>query len=95
MALITLANFAASLVQSSQSRTGTPDGNIFFDQANDRIELISVDDLATVIYTDPAHPSYTDGTTPVANPLDEAIGFGVETAGVQAKNAEWKTAANC
>ena len=75
MALITLSNFAASLVQSTQSRTGTPDGNIFFDQANDRIELISVDDLATVIYTDPAHPSYTDGTTPVANPLDEEDGI--------------------
>lgn len=75
MAQITLANFAASLVQSSVGRAGTPDGNIFFDQANDKIELISVDDLATVIYTDPGHPSYTDGTTPVANPLSQLDGI--------------------
>lgn len=46
--LITLSNFAALLVQSAQGRAGAPNGNIFFDQPNDRIEIITAEELAQV-----------------------------------------------
>lgn len=48
--LIDESNFAALLVQSSQARSGTPDGNVFFDMANNRIQLITVEELATINY---------------------------------------------
>ena len=63
--LITLANFSTLLVQSTQSRAGTPDGNIFFDQANDRIELITAEDLSQVNL----------GSGLEANPLTDALGI--------------------
>lgn len=63
--LITLANFTTLLVQSTQSRTGTPDGNIYFDQDNDRIELITAEDLANVDL----------GSGLEANPLTDALGI--------------------
>lgn len=63
--LITKANFDTLLVQSTQSRTGTPDGNIYFDQANDRIELITAEDLASVNL----------GSGLEANPLTDALGI--------------------
>lgn len=60
---ITVDNFSSLLVQSTQGRAGTPDGNIFFDTANDRIELITVEDgLATVDL----------GSGPEGNPLTNA-----------------------
>ncbi len=46
--LVTLANFAGLLVESTQGRAGAPDGNIFFDQVNDRIEIITLEELAQV-----------------------------------------------
>lgn len=46
--LIALSNFSTLLVQSTQGRSGTPNGNIFFDQANDRIEIITREELAQV-----------------------------------------------
>ena len=46
--LIDLSNYDTLLVQSTQSRSGTPDGNIFFDVANGRIELITAEELANV-----------------------------------------------
>lgn len=46
--LISLSNFDTLLVQSTQGRAGTPDGNIYFDQANDRIEIITAEELANV-----------------------------------------------
>ena len=48
--LIDDTNFAALLVQSSQARVGTPDGNIYFDMPNDRIQVITVEELATLSY---------------------------------------------
>lgn len=63
--LITLANFSTLLVQSTQGRAGTPDGNIFFDQANDRIELITAEELANVDL----------GGGAEANPLTNALGI--------------------
>ena len=62
---ITLANFATLLVQSAQGRAGTPDGNIYFDQANDRIEIITAEELANVDL----------GSGSEANPLTNALGI--------------------
>lgn len=64
-ALITLANFAANLTQSTQGRAGTPDGNIFFDQANDLIELITASELSQVDL----------GSGLEDNPLTDALGI--------------------
>lgn len=49
--LIDHTNFASYLKQSTQGRSGIPDGNVFFDKANNRIELIGVDELATFDHT--------------------------------------------
>jgi hypothetical protein len=48
MALIDHTNFATTLIQSSQPRSGTPDGNVYFDKANNIIELIGADEVATL-----------------------------------------------
>jgi hypothetical protein len=79
MALIDLSNYATLLNQSTTGgRSGTPNGNVYFDVANGRIELITVEEQATVIITDTTHPNYTDGTTPIANPLTEDDGIKLE-----------------
>lgn len=78
MATIDLTNYATLLNQSSASRSGTPNGNVFFDVTNGRIEVITVEEQATVIITDTTHPNYTDGTTPIANPLSENDGIKLE-----------------
>lgn len=49
--LIDHTNFGSYLKESSQSRSGTPDGNIYFDTTNNLIELIGVDELATFDHT--------------------------------------------
>jgi len=41
--LIDLSNYDSLLVQSTQGRAGTPDGNVFFDVANGLIEFITND----------------------------------------------------
>ena len=63
--LITLDNQDTLLVESSQGRAGTPDGNIFFDTANDRIEIITAEELANVDL----------GSGAEANPLTNALGI--------------------
>lgn len=63
--LITSANQSTLLVESSQGRAGTPDGNIFFDTANDRVELITVEELANVDL----------GSGPESNPLTNSFGI--------------------
>jgi hypothetical protein len=79
MALIDLTNYATLLNQSTTGgRAGTPNGNIYFDVTNGRIELITVEEQATVIITDTTHPNYTDGTTPIANPLSQQDGIKLE-----------------
>ena len=45
---ITRDNFTTLLVRSTQGRSGTPDGNVFFDTTNDTIELITREELAQV-----------------------------------------------
>ena len=54
-----------TLKQSTQGRSGTPDGNIFFDVANGEIELITVDELATIDF----------GSGAVANPFSATDGI--------------------
>jgi hypothetical protein len=51
MALIDLSNYATSLVQATVGRAGAVDGNIFFDVANGRLEIVTVEELATVDLT--------------------------------------------
>ena len=46
--LIDLSNYDTLLVQSTQSRSGTPDGNVFFDTTNGTIEFIAASELAQV-----------------------------------------------
>ena len=49
--LIDHTNFDSFLKESTQSRSGSPDGNIYFDTANNLIELIGVDELPTFDHT--------------------------------------------
>jgi len=71
-ALIDLSNYDSLLVQSSQGRIGTPDGNIFFDVANDRIELITAEEAALIDMTP------VGGAASEANPLTEDLGIKLE-----------------
>lgn len=68
MATITLANFAASLKQSTQPRGSSPDGNIYFDRLTARIQVITVEELATVDF----------GSGPVPNPISNQDGIKLE-----------------
>jgi hypothetical protein len=49
--LIDETNYNLYLKQSTTPRGSTPDGNIYFDVANDLIQLIGVDELATFDHT--------------------------------------------
>ena len=49
--LIDHTNYASYLKESSQGRSGTPDGNIYFDMAANEIQLIGADELATFDHT--------------------------------------------
>jgi len=68
MATIDLSNYATTLKQSSVGRSGTPDGNIYFDKVNGKIEFIPVEELATVDF----------GGGAVANPLTTQDGIKFE-----------------
>jgi len=65
MALIDHTNFSTTLKQSTNPRGSSPNGNIYFDVANNEIQLIGVDELATVDF----------GAGAVANPLSQASGI--------------------
>lgn len=65
MALIDLSNYGTLLVQSTEGRSGTPDGNIFFNVATGQIELITVEELSQVDL----------GSGLVANPLTNQDGI--------------------
>jgi len=68
--LIDLSNYADALVQSTVSREDSagPDGNIFFDTVNGRIELITAEELAMVDL----------GEGSEANPLTNQLGIKFE-----------------
>ena len=76
MALIDLSNYATTLVQSTASQSGTPNGNVYFDKTG-KIEFISATDMPTVVYP-VGHSSYTNGVTAVPNPLIRADGVKFE-----------------
>lgn len=65
MALIDHTNYTTTLKQSTTARGATPNGNVYFDVANNEIQLIGVDELATVDF----------GAGAVANPLNNADGI--------------------
>lgn len=65
MALIDHTNYSTLLKQSTTARGATPNGNVYFDVANNEIQLIGVDELATVDF----------GAGAVANPLTNADGI--------------------
>lgn len=65
MTLINETNYDTLLKQSTDDRDGTPDGNVYFDKANNRIQLIGVDEMATVDL----------GGGPVTNPLNNTDGI--------------------
>ena len=64
-AAINETNYSTLLVQSTQGRSGTPDGNIYFDTVNGRIEIITAEELANVDL----------GSGLEANPLTNALGI--------------------
>jgi hypothetical protein len=65
MPLIDHTNFDTLLKQSTQPRSGSPNGNVYFDVDNNRIQLIGVDELPTVDF----------GSGPVTNPLNNSDGI--------------------
>lgn len=65
MALITHLNFSTTLKESTNPRSGSANGNVYFDVANNEIQLIGVDELPTVDF----------GSGPVANPLTNFDGI--------------------
>jgi len=65
MALIDHTNYSTSLKESTNPRGSTPNGNVYFDVAANEIQLIGVDELATVDF----------GGGPVANPLNNFDGI--------------------
>jgi len=65
MTLITHLNYTTTLKQSTTARGATPNGNVYFDVNNNEIQLIGVDELATVDF----------GGGPVANPLTNFDGI--------------------
>lgn len=65
MALIDHTNYASQLKQSTSPRGSTPNGNVYFDTANNEIQLIGVDELPLVDF----------GSGPVTNPLNNFDGI--------------------
>lgn len=63
--LIDKTNYSTLLVQSSAGRSGSPDGNIYFDLANNQIQIITREELAQVDL----------GSGLEDNPLTDAMGI--------------------
>lgn len=65
MSLIDHTNYTTTLKQSTAARGATPNGNVYFDVAANEIQLIGVDELATVDF----------GGGAVTNPLNNFDGI--------------------
>lgn len=65
MATIDHTNYSTTLKQSTNPRGSSPNGNVYFDSANNEIQLIGVDELATVDF----------GAGAVTNPLNNTDGI--------------------
>lgn len=61
--MATIDLIITNLQQSTQARSGTPDGNIFFDVANGRIEIIDSDEVPTMAGAVTNELDPTDGIT--------------------------------
>jgi len=68
--LIDLSNYSTMLVQSTDGRAGSPDGNVYFNKVTGLMEFITVQELASVDL----------GSGLEANPLDETLGIRFEAA---------------
>ncbi len=68
--LIDLSNYDSLLVQSTESRSGTPDGNVYFNKVTGAHEFITKQELAQVDL----------GSGLEDNPLDEVLGIKLEAA---------------
>jgi len=66
--LIDLSNYDTHLVQSDDSRSGTPTGNVYFNKASGLIEFITKQELAQIDL----------GSGMEDNPLDETLGIKFE-----------------
>ena len=78
MAVIDLSNYDSLLVQSTDGRVGTPDGNVYFDKTSGLIEYIHAGELASFIVTDVNNTHYTNGTDVITNELIEDDGLKFE-----------------
>ena len=67
MATIDLSNYDTALAQSTAGRTGDPNGNIFFDVANGRVEIITAEEAPFVDLTNAGTPTGTAGVLATAN----------------------------
>lgn len=65
MALIDHTNYLTTLKESTNPRGSSPNGNVYFDSANNELQLIGVNELATVDF----------GSGPVTNPLNNFDGI--------------------
>lgn len=65
MTVIDHSNYSTTLKQSTNPRGSAPDGNVYFDQSTNQIQLIGVDELAQVNF----------GAGLVTNPLNNADGL--------------------
>lgn len=65
MTAITHLNYSTTLKESTNPRGSSPNGNVYFDVANNEIQLIGADELATVDF----------GAGAVTNPLNNADGI--------------------
>lgn len=70
--LIDLSNYDSLLIQSTASRSGTPDGNVYFNKSTGEIEFIRVDELATIDL------SSIGGAVDADNPLGVDLGIKFE-----------------
>ncbi len=70
--LIDLSNYDQYLKQSTQSRSGTPDGNVYFNKTTGAIEFIQADELATIDL------SGQGGAADADNPLGVDLGLKFE-----------------
>jgi hypothetical protein len=65
MTLIDHTNYSTTLKESTNPAGASPNGNVYFDTATNTIQMIGVDELATVDF----------GGGPVTNPLNNFDGF--------------------
>ena len=70
--LIDLSNYDTLLVQSTQDRAGTPDGNVYFDKATGEIEFINATEAPLIDL------SSKGGAASEANPLTAELGLKFE-----------------